>query len=588
MKITLAEVEEIVNVLPLGYYCSRRVPMTVDTESEMSFYQPMEDVIHIAFKQISRAMDKITDERDKESTLRAFVYHELSHAIVSPNSEDFFSNLNYYTTRRYPKLDIAFNIFEDERIETIFDNYYLDVDFKGTLISTQTNNGIIPTPRDTVQAWFNLVRFRTGDEKFVNEVSAIIDRFKSDNFANEEEGTHRLYEYLDAVMTLYDNFCRECKAKGLPSPSQAQSQQNKFGGNPSDNGGSGQSAMQNNNGKSANNSNGGQGQNGKEGNQSSQNNGQNSDGQKAMANGLKKSEEEQNGNSSQTSANAEGNGKNAEGTMQTSKDSSAENTPTRNDEICEKSDRPLTNERPFATAQGGKNIDKSLFDSTIAKKFVDTTLTAQLETIITQFNKRNNSGNGMNAYSGVLNPRLVGREDWRIFEKPIGTNGNNKFGTFHLTLWLDSSGSFYNNEEKANILIRSLTEIEKRNKNFTLDVCFCNQGIIECSSVAERQLHANGGNFLDYNEVLPIFRKYQKPNTYNYNIVLFDGDCGAERAKNGLNGLSAFDSNNTTFILEPDNKRYVSALKSGKVIVTNNYIGELFDHITKVLSMAFH
>lgn len=210
------------------------------------------------------------------------------------------------------------------------------------------------------------------------------------------------------------------------------------------------------------------------------------------------------------------------------------------------------------------------------------------EIIITNFNKKNKSGNGINAYSGVFNPRAVIRKDYRYFERSMATQGNNKFGTCHLNLIIDSSGSFWNNQDLVNGILAALTEIERKNRNFSMDVAFINTRFHLCKSVRERVLEADGGNDVPDN-MKEILMKLQKPNTCNYNIVLFDGDAFSNHYGGNCSKIfSAFDMKQTTLITDPDNLHYMKpAFKTAKVVITNNYTAELIDNILKAFTIAF-
>ena len=212
-----------------------------------------------------------------------------------------------------------------------------------------------------------------------------------------------------------------------------------------------------------------------------------------------------------------------------------------------------------------------------------------VETIIGNFNKRNSGGSGINSYSGVFNPRAVARKDYRYFERSMSTQGNNKFGTCHLNLFIDCSGSFHRNVPITNGILRVLTEIERKNRNFSLDVVFINHELHVCESVAERTLQAWGSNAIPDN-IKEIILKLQKPQTCNYNIILFDGDaiCEDYNPKTNCQRFSAFDMKQTTLITDPDNKKYMNPeFTASKVIITKNYTNELIKHITNALMIAF-
>ena len=212
-----------------------------------------------------------------------------------------------------------------------------------------------------------------------------------------------------------------------------------------------------------------------------------------------------------------------------------------------------------------------------------------VETIIGNFNKKNKGGSGINAYSGAFNPRMVTRPDYRFFERAMSTQGNNKFGTCHLNLIIDSSGSYSPNAALTNGILAVLSEIERKNRNFSMDVAFINHEFRLCQSVRERRMVASGGNTIPDN-MKDILMKLQKPQTCNYNIVLFDGDaiCQDYERKNPIKMFSVFDMKQTTLITDPENEQYMQPpFTSTKVVVTQNYTQELIDHIIRALTIAF-
>ena len=132
----------------------------------------------------------------------------------------------------------------------------------------------------------------------------------------------------------------------------------------------------------------------------------------------------------------------------------------------------------------------------------------------------------------------------------------------------------------------ALSAIEKRNPNFTLDVVFCGEGQKVVESPKDRVLDCYGGNNLT-NDIFEIYRSLQKPNTYNYNIVLFDGDAYSEGGRK-RDGFRAFDFNNCTIISDRYNERYISkTVKKAKVIYTDRYTAELLTNVKNTLTRAF-
>jgi hypothetical protein len=87
----------------------------------------------------------------------------------------------------------------------------------------------------------------------------------------------------------------------------------------------------------------------------------------------------------------------------------------------------------------------------------------------------------------------------------------------------------------------------------------------------------------------------QLPQTYNYNIVLFDGDAYSndvykENIKKWLpngKGFQAFNNTNCMIISDPENKQYITKYApTVRVIYTRDYVDELTNNVMKALQSA--
>jgi hypothetical protein len=122
-----------------------------------------------------------------------------------------------------------------------------------------------------------------------------------------------------------------------------------------------------------------------------------------------------------------------------------------------------------------------------------------------------------------------------------------------------------------------------------MDVSFINHEYHKCTSVRDRQMQAWGGNSIPADMKQKLL-DMQKPQTCNYNIILFDGDaiCQNYSGKNCNKLFGVFDMKQTTLITDPDNEKYMwPHFSSAKVVVTQNYTEELIDHIIHALTIAF-
>ncbi len=487
MNVPIAMIKSIAEGLPIGLYAKRRIPVAIDEEEPTSYYNPVSDEIVISSKIIQEGLKHVHKKKDIEPAVRSMVYHEVSHAILTPNRM---------------KMTDWMNIFEDERIETILGDYFLDVDFKKQVLHINGFKSLdeVPNPAPTAMAkFYSVVRFGIGEKKFVDEVDRIINDYAKFNSSTD---LWQAYRYIDEVKALY----RAITGEEPPTENIITASV------PFDT----------------------------------------------------KGEEDTEGENTVAPSDAD------EETEEGKSGDDLEGKP------CHGRTNPLKE----------KEIEKLIKSTFITNKYVDTKLTNELSMILENFSKKNNSGSALAGYSGTFNTRAVVREDYKYFERKASINGSNKFGTFHLNLFIDESGSFYRSETAMNTLLRSLTDIERKNPNFTLDVVFC--GISErlVQDKRHRIFKADGGNRLD-KKTYELYRKLQKPNTYNYTIACFDGDACSDGGR-GDHGFGAFDHNNCVIISDYDNERYIrNDVHSARVIYTRDYTNELIKNVVDALEKAF-
>ena len=522
MELSFTRCKEIADTLPIGLYTGRRIPVEVDAKEATSFYSPLEDKIVISYPIIMERLKSMkVGSCDEEEAVRSMLYHEVSHAILTP--QDMNS-------------DAAVNIFEDERIESVLRHYYHGTDFRKQLYDI--HGGHPPKATDVEGAFYNAVRFGLGTGKVQSEVNRIKKTHAKINRATPrwrdyDTGEVGYSQYVSDIRDLYrlieKEFHSDPKAFNQPSSKGTAKSMDKMDGN--------------------------------------------KDSKGSEAKMMAKSGKPQKGNGEK-----EENNESSEGEMDMMADfgsMSDDDMPKMSREDIHKMVGQAMNSKPKLKEADVQKLNE--FQKTV-------------ETIIGNFNKKNSGGSGINSYSGVFNPRNVVRKDYRFFDRSMSTNGNNKFGTCHLNLIIDCSGSFSSNVPLTNGIISVLTEVERKNRNFTMDVAFINHDWKVCESIRERHMTAWGGNDVpaDMKERLLAM---QKPQTCNYNIVLFDGDAICEYKHSPTEDkrrFHAFDMKQTTLITDPDNEQYMSPpFTSSKVVVTQNYTSELIKHITNALTIAF-
>ena len=105
MDISFGRVKEIAESLPIGFDAKEKIELIVSNDEQVSYYAPLENKIVISYSTILQALRKINDNDPYvETAVRSILYHEVSHALLTPKSMSV--------------TDII-NIFEDERIESV-------------------------------------------------------------------------------------------------------------------------------------------------------------------------------------------------------------------------------------------------------------------------------------------------------------------------------------------------------------------------------------------------------------------------------------------------------------------------------------
>ena len=182
MQVSRIQVENIFKILPTGYYVGRQVK-NVLTDEQSSYYDLMNDEIHVSYPMIEKVSKSLPDSLTIENDIRCLLYHEVSHALLTSN-----------------KLSITAqtNIFEDERIETVLGNYYRGVDFKQFV--KRVNNFQNEKPKTADEMYYQIVRYRVGPQQFVERVSSIINDYAQ---ITRRSNWQIVYDYEHAIDILY-------------------------------------------------------------------------------------------------------------------------------------------------------------------------------------------------------------------------------------------------------------------------------------------------------------------------------------------------------------------------------------------------
>lgn len=531
MEITFSEVNEIFKTLPIGYYLKRDVERTLSLTDSATYYIPTEDKIVVSFEMIKNvfsSLEKETiSEEEKESLIRGFLYHEVSHAFLTP---DYAAK--YYPCRSKVERD-SFNIFEDERIESLLRDFYMNVNFRNLIHVVNGESKKYPSPEVSVMnAFFYLVRYREcPEERFLNRVHKLIVDFKDIN-KNTDYG--KCSYYFDKILSLYCDF-RDWYLEELEK-----SKEDKESGDNEDNKDEESESSESSKSTSMNN--------------------------------------KEHGENESSKA-----GKGTKGESEESTEETKENSVSESNEESEVNDtvkKHYDEESALNTDASGKNLLEKA-----SKYYINENMTNEINNILNSINKVTKRTSGcINSYSGIFDPRSVIREDYKYFVQK-NRNGHIKMcSKIKLNLFIDRSGSFRNNQDFVNQLLHSLMNLEKLNPDFSFDLV--TMGIGErLESKKNLFFKAYGGN--DFGrDIHGLYKEVQSKDAINYNIVLFDGDAFSDSYSKteAQKNLKVFNNSNTTIISDPDNQSSITRhCTRSKNIITYNYTNELYKNVMETL-----
>jgi hypothetical protein len=192
--------------------------------------------------------------------------------------------------------------------------------------------------------------------------------------------------------------------------------------------------------------------------------------------------------------------------------------------------------------------------------------------------KRANSGASISSYSGHMNIRAVGtRDDYRWWSTG-NRNGHLKTTTkVHFNLFIDNSGSFSDNDDATNTLIKALDRLSRKFTDFTFDVITINTRIEEWNG--HNQIFRSYGGTELSNRISEVIKRHTKSNARNINIVLFDGEAHS-RCSIENEPFRHFNNIDNFIISDYDNKHYIDpVITKAKVTYCRNYCTEFVNTV---------
>jgi len=576
MKVAFEVVKEIYKTLPTGYYLGRKINHRLVDNTMATYYDPLKDEIVVSYPLIARALDAADDtlftkNYGLDSLVRGLLYHEISHAILTP------TNLFKYAPAQ--RNHNVVNVVEDERIETLLATTFLKVNFKKNCIVINNYRGEKPT--SAWDAFYQLVRYHKGEYEWVERLTDLIIRYKDINATTDWRSEY----YVDEILEFYNDFV---EAWNKAQEAQAQANSNE------------QNNEQNNETSSGNSSNENEEEENEEENENE--NGTSESEENEEEEGEEESEESEESETA-TSENEE-EGEEEEETSENGNEETSEEETSEGEETPEEQANGETSEEDSTldeltedietldiSALDEEEIKKSVGEAIdkIFNKYVDTALETRLMDIVIKKLKQNaQMGGAINAYSGRLDYRAVGNRDdyrWWVANNRMGHLKHNT--KVHFTLFLDNSGSFEDNDDNMNIFIRTLDKVAKAYPDFTFDI------VTMCHYVEEWADHnqifdSHGGTALRHS-IKDVIRRHQKVDANNYCLVLFDGDAHWSDEFRGQyyssnDPFKHFDMPTTIIISDKFNEHYIrNSVHQARVKYCENFVDEFIDAICSLL-----
>ena len=544
MEITTKKIKEIFDTLPTGYYIGRRLEVVFDENSDRSFYEPLADKITISAKMIIEACQNATTAVDTEELVRGLLYHEVSHAMLTGKTGGCEPNHSYMR---------EINILEDERIETLLKDYYMNTNFKSNIYLINNFKGEVA--KDADEAFSHLVRFNVGPTEWIDALVSFLDRYKT---LNATSSYYDWYDYFSDCIDFYQNFVNDYNRnpEKFDQPQTQDNTSNQSENNQSQSGDSSDSTEQfkeNYNHKS-----------------------QPSDNEED------EEDEEENENSEATS-NEDDNSQSESNEESNENDASL---PELDEEENDTDDINNNYENDVVKSHGvGKGLPKDEIKKmaeTVFNQYANGKLKASLFRILSSASYKKGVFEGSTrCYAGHIDPKACGRDDYKWFVKNTGYGDVNGISKIHLNLFIDNSGS-WSADREINELIKALNEI--KSPTFDFDVITINSHIVEWPTTTSYLFRSGGGTDLN-NSIKDVIKRHTQHNAQNYNIVVFDGEAHDNKYTENREPFRHFDTTNTILVVDWRNDRFIKNLKNcRKKIINSNYAGNFIDEVLKLLS----
>lgn len=594
MKVTRSQINKIVKRIPIGYYFGKSVPVVLSENSQNSYFTLSQGSrIVISLSSLMETLSHVSGEFNEETcerVLRSLIYHELSHAMMTPellfrvirNNLDltdfkvFDSNCTdepYFVTDSQKVFEIV-NIVEDQRIELLTKNIYKGIDYEELLNLVKpfddNEDESVVLSRSDIELFFDFIRHGRIPSIF-EEVSPGSDSKLS---------SLRLYLISERFTSVADyntclSYARQCVylyCKFIHSLDKSR----KF--------------LQENNPNEENNP-----------NKENSSNEESTDSRKSEDSGLGTDDlaESVDSTSSPLQSRESQNEKVSSSTRlvryyedlksETSLDehlrSHAQEFPRLSDILRE---RQIKDTENYRHVNFSEVVNPSLSES-------DRLLENRLkEVLLVSSKSMTRQSSASNSYSGVFDPRQVVREDYKYFLHTNNSGSSKLNNKVRLNLFVDRSGSFRQSEVKVNILLRVLHRLMSQDSRFSFTMTTIGIGCTEEDIDRFQVFNAYDGTYLSP-DIVEIFKRQQDPRSINLNLVLIDGYAWNHLPEGIMRGSlkykevikessSAFNSRNTVIITDLSNSEaFRTYAPLARLRVCHNYADVLLNEVVTTL-----
>lgn len=209
MDINIQTVQNVLDTCPIGYYLnSSDINVSLDKEDK-TYYNPTTNEIKISYPLIKEQLQKAEKYNlDLEKIIRSLLYHELSHAILTP------VKLGECESQFVRGL---INWVEDERIERILKDYYMNIDFKSNIrCALDIDNLDLSNPNIFKgESGFALcVRLGIGTPEMLEDLNEILEKYDcligtTDEYfqkAGQPYCNVNIYQYTRDIVNFYNKY----------------------------------------------------------------------------------------------------------------------------------------------------------------------------------------------------------------------------------------------------------------------------------------------------------------------------------------------------------------------------------------------